>query len=54
MCLRRTLCKAARDVEDDILASGCPVPREQQPIQELKQLQVGIAILLMVIFRRTP
>ncbi|WIA15184.1 hypothetical protein OEZ85_001866 [Tetradesmus obliquus] len=39
--LSKTTCAAIKGgAEDDLLmASGCPVPRDQQPIQELKQLQ---------------
>ncbi|WIA35366.1 hypothetical protein OEZ86_003817 [Tetradesmus obliquus] len=39
--LLKTSCAAIKGgAEDDLLmASGCPVPRDQQPIQELKQLQ---------------
>lgn len=46
--LLRYQCNAMRNVDEDILASGCPVPTEQQPIQELKQLQVRIASCVAV------
>eukprot|EP00882_Tetradesmus_deserticola_P001527 GHRQ01001649.1.p1 GENE.GHRQ01001649.1~~GHRQ01001649.1.p1 ORF type:complete len:228 (+),score=88.32 GHRQ01001649.1:521-1204(+) len=37
---RLSCCAVSRGADDDLLvASGCPVPRDQQPFQELKQLQ---------------